>query len=136
LIELLIVIGIIGVLAAVVLVSLSGARSSARDTKRVSDIRQIISALQLYYSDNGGYPLPATPTTTGPDASSGDPDWSTYLPSWPNAPATQDGSCTALENPYTYTQVASGADFTLSFCLGKAVSSITAGPHTATSAGF
>ncbi len=56
LIELLVVIAIIGILASIVLVSLGGARSKGRDAKRVSEIRQIKYALEVYYSDNGRYP--------------------------------------------------------------------------------
>lgn len=56
LIELLVVIAIIGLLASVVLVALNNARSKARDTKRRADLKQITTALDLYYHDNGGYP--------------------------------------------------------------------------------
>jgi len=56
LIELLVVIAIIGLLATIVLVSLNTARAKARDTKRLSDIRQIIIALEMFYDANGRYP--------------------------------------------------------------------------------
>ncbi|OGZ33290.1 MAG: hypothetical protein A3I88_02795 [Candidatus Portnoybacteria bacterium RIFCSPLOWO2_12_FULL_39_9] len=58
LIELLVVIAIIGILATIVLVSLNTARSKARDTRRVSDMRQVALALEMYYDDNTstGYP--------------------------------------------------------------------------------
>lgn len=56
LIELLVVIAIIGILAALILVSLSGARSKARDAVRKSDLSQVKRALELYNVDNGSYP--------------------------------------------------------------------------------
>jgi prepilin-type N-terminal cleavage/methylation domain-containing protein len=55
LIELLVVIAIIGTLSGIVLVSLGGARSKARDAVRQSDMRQVISAQELYYGDNEVY---------------------------------------------------------------------------------
>ena len=48
LIELLVVIAIIGILSSVVLASLNSARTKARDTRRVSDMKQIQIALELY----------------------------------------------------------------------------------------
>lgn len=57
LIELLVVIAIISLLSSIVSSSLSNARSKARDAVRLSDIRQISTALELYYSDRGSYPV-------------------------------------------------------------------------------
>lgn len=51
LIELLVVIAVIGMLASIVLVALGPARARARDAKRVSDIRQISTAMDLCYGD-------------------------------------------------------------------------------------
>ncbi|MBI3984613.1 MAG: prepilin-type N-terminal cleavage/methylation domain-containing protein [Candidatus Levybacteria bacterium] len=57
LIELLIVIAIIGVLAALLMSNFIGVRQRARDSQRKSDLRQVQSALELYRSDNGSYPV-------------------------------------------------------------------------------
>ena len=56
LIELLVVVAIIGILSSVVLASLNSAREKARDSRRLSDVRQIQTALDLYYQDYGRYP--------------------------------------------------------------------------------
>ena len=57
LIELLVVIAIIGTLATVILASLDGARSKARDSKRLSDIKEIQKALELAFDNDGQYPI-------------------------------------------------------------------------------
>jgi prepilin-type N-terminal cleavage/methylation domain-containing protein len=56
LIELLVVISIIGMLASVVLVSLQGARSKAKDTKLILELKELQKAMELYKLDNGRYP--------------------------------------------------------------------------------
>ncbi len=56
LVELLAVIAIIGILASVVLASLSTARRKARDARRVADIKQLQLAVELYADSSGIYP--------------------------------------------------------------------------------
>jgi len=56
LIELLVVIAIIGLLSTLAVVALGSARTKARDAKRLSDIKQVQTALELYYTDQGSYP--------------------------------------------------------------------------------
>ncbi len=56
LIELLVVVAIIGLLASVVLASLSTARGRGRDAKRLQDMNQVRTALELYNSTNNAYP--------------------------------------------------------------------------------
>lgn len=79
LIELLVVIAIIGMLASVVLSSLSGARSKSRDAKRLGDIRAIQQALELYHINNGTYP--PSGGATAPNSgwtNSNDTSWATF----------------------------------------------------------
>lgn len=56
LIEMLVVISIIGILATLVAANLNSARSRARDAERKSDIKNIGTALRIYYNDKGSFP--------------------------------------------------------------------------------
>ncbi|MBU0572262.1 type II secretion system GspH family protein [Patescibacteria group bacterium] len=56
LIELLVVVSLIGVLATLVLANLNAARQRGRDAQRKSDLRNIQTALRLYYNDYDKYP--------------------------------------------------------------------------------
>jgi prepilin-type N-terminal cleavage/methylation domain-containing protein len=64
LIELLVVIAIIGLLSSVILASLNSARIKGRDARRISDMEEIKTALELYYSDHTGYPVSTTQAQT------------------------------------------------------------------------
>jgi len=56
LIELLVVIAIIGLLSTLAVVALNSARQKARDAKRVADIKQVQTALELFFNERDGYP--------------------------------------------------------------------------------
>lgn len=69
-VELLIVIVVIGVLAAIVVVAYNGITTSSKNTKTVSAVSSWVKALQLYKAQNGDYPtqnscLGKTTTYTG-----------------------------------------------------------------------
>ncbi len=65
LIELLVVVAIIGILSSIVLASLNSARKKGRDARRVSDIKQLQLALELYYDSCNRYPNVAQFSATG-----------------------------------------------------------------------
>lgn len=126
LIELLVVIAIIGLLSTMAVVALSGARKKSRDAKRVSDIKQIQTALELYYFDLGAYPTEATAITLGDSdhdtlsSTSGFADTAagtTYMGKVPADPGVDSG--------YAYSYLsADGSSYTITFGLTGATGSL------------
>lgn len=55
-VELLIVIVVIGILAAITIVAYNGIQARGRDSARISKLNQIAKAIELYKVDNGTYP--------------------------------------------------------------------------------
>ena len=120
LIELLVVIAIIGILATLAIVSLTTARSSSRDAKRIADLKQLQTALEVYYNDNGVYPtlLSDLSSTTLPTK---------YLETIPTAPTPVDGDCTATSNSYIYNTSYDKSSYSIHTCIGGNTSSLTKG---------
>jgi type II secretion system protein G len=123
LIEMLVVISVIGILATLVAANLNSARSRARDASRKSDMKNIQTALRLYYNDYGGYPgasgggnilgcgsgtPPVSLCPWGSEWSVGD-GTTVYMSSLPRDPLSPTQT-------YRYTFVDSD-DYTLSACL-------------------
>ena len=126
LIELLVVVAIIGLLSTLSIVALNNARARARDARRVADIKQIQTALELYYNDNSSYP---STITFGGSIGTGT---SVYMAQVPSAPLPAD--C-ASDNTYTYT--GSASTYALTYCVGSATGGISGNvKHTATPAGI
>lgn len=59
-VELLIVIVVIAILATISIVAYSGIQGRARDSGRMSDMKTIIKALEIYKINNGTYPSPVS----------------------------------------------------------------------------
>lgn len=59
LVEILIVVGVIVILSGLLLRNLNvrGLKAKARDAQRISDLKKIQTALELYFSDNRAYPI-------------------------------------------------------------------------------
>jgi type II secretion system protein G len=58
-VELLIVIVVIGILAALVITTFTGIQQRARDTERQTDINAVRGHLEAFYANNGYYPTVA-----------------------------------------------------------------------------
>lgn len=56
LVELIIVVGIIGILGAIVLAALGSSREEGRNAARVSQLQEYRKAFELYYTEAGQYP--------------------------------------------------------------------------------
>lgn len=80
-VELLIVIVVIGILAAITIVAYNGIQSRARDTQRAQDISTLIKALEIYRINNNGVYPTATPAGSdgGWESSWADPNFMEYL---------------------------------------------------------
>jgi prepilin-type N-terminal cleavage/methylation domain-containing protein len=58
-VELIIVIVVIAILAIITILSYDTVTEGAKDTQRITDIRAVADALELYYLDHGQYPSSA-----------------------------------------------------------------------------
>ncbi len=114
LVELMVVIAIIGILSAIITANFAGAKSKARDAKRVSDLAQMQLALAGYFNacnafpaaDSSTYSPSVLPLLTASCTGSGGNTvyFSTFMPRLPTPP-------TASESYYyvPYTDVSNGS---------------------------
>lgn len=105
-VELLVVVVILGILAAITIVAYSGIQDRARFSTMQSDLKTITKALELYKTDVGGYPITigqsgCTYNWCGWDQATGDnfitgiaPTYASKLPQLPTA--------NAFDNTYLY----------------------------------
>lgn len=109
LIELLVVVAIIGLLASIVVASLSSVQARGRDARRMADVDAIRKALTLYSSDAGTFPIAAATTTLAATSSVG----SALIAagSISSIPTDPNGS------QYNYVSYSSGSNYNINFCL-------------------
>ncbi len=147
LIELLVVIAIIGLLATLSVVALNNARQKSRDAKRVSDIKQIQTALELYFADANSYPSGSNITLGGTayDTLSSDNGFAssgagtTYMGQVPANPTPGGSDYVYNASPTSCTGSSSGtacSAYELSFTLEGATGGLHSGAHTANANGI
>jgi len=120
LIEVLLVIGLIAILAAIVIVAINPARqfAQARNTQRSSDVNAILNAVHQNMIDNRGNwncttSLPTTPTIISSSISTGDICEclvDTFLPAMPFDPSTGHfyTDCSNYDTGYTIVKSSGG----------------------------
>ncbi|MFZ4632069.1 MAG: type II secretion system protein [Patescibacteria group bacterium] len=144
LIELLVVIAIIGLLSTLSVVALNTSRARSRDARRLSDIKQIQTSIEMYYAANNHYPE----RTTG-DGLIGIYNGSgytyympvssnAYMSTTPTPPMPLDGACVGLSmaDKYYYAQTNNGTSYIIRFCLGSKTGDVKAGFNNATPTGI
>jgi uncharacterized protein (TIGR02145 family)/prepilin-type N-terminal cleavage/methylation domain-containing protein len=130
-VELLITISIIALILTVAIFSFGNTREDSRNSKRVSDIKQVQLALEKYHSDNGSYP---TELNFGQPLSGN--DGKIYMSNLPSNPSPRnDGDCPDSEYEYIYD--AYEKTYQIIFCLSKDVeTNLSAGEKMAIPAGI
>ena len=111
LIELLVVIAIIGLLSTLAVVALGSARTKARDSKRLADLKQLQTALELYYTDNNAYPPAPSPRLLG-DANNACLNASGFAATGCSSPYMGQVPTDPKSGNYTYTIVSSSYNIT------------------------
>ena len=133
LVELLVVIAIIGILATLAIVALQQARQNARDSKRVADIKQMQTALELFANQYGRYP---TEEEWNEGFIGSSTEGICFIQEIPTAPSPADGDCFDASNTYVYTPRDNEASYTIDFCTGKQVSNLSGGTKQMTPGGI
>jgi prepilin-type N-terminal cleavage/methylation domain-containing protein len=130
LVELLVVITIIGLLAVLALAAFSSAKQKSRDALREADIKQIHTALELYYNEQGSYP---TSLVVGQTIASNSVVYMNIIPS--NPLPWIDGHCSdTAAAEFSYVQDGPNS-YHLSYCLAGRSGGLEKGSHMATPGG-
>ncbi|HET8708081.1 MAG TPA: type II secretion system major pseudopilin GspG [Pseudomonadales bacterium] len=103
-IEIMVVVAILGILAAMVVPSIIGKDDQARVARAKSDIKAISSALDMYKLDNYKYPT----TEQGLEALVNKPE---NAKNWPEGGYLKKVPTDPWENPFVYVSPAEGAPY-------------------------
>ena len=112
LIEVMIVVAIIAILAAILIPNVVNARAQAQTSACESNLRAIATAAELYYADNNSYPQQAGNVQDILGSASGGTSTTVYLKNIPRDPAA------ASDASYAYAPVDSGQGYTIT-CPGS-----------------
>lgn len=125
LVELIVVIAILGILAAIAVPRLSASRKKAAITAHNANVRTLMSAANMYIADNG---VPKVADYTWSEELN-EQDWQNYLQEWPTVPKgiedEEDSNGNAVEGSYT---VEIDSDGTITVTPGLIVEEETTGP--------
>ncbi len=123
-VELLIVIVVIGILAAITMVAFNGVQERARDAQRAQDVKTIVKALEVYYLDVGHYPMsqcgsscPAGKKINSSWATTSDGTWSIleealvpkYISALPSDPLASTDDAAGIYGGFNYDYVVPGS---------------------------
>ncbi|MFH1565128.1 MAG: type II secretion system protein [bacterium] len=160
LVQILVFAGIIGIVVLGFMILLGNERAKSRDNIRLSNIKQIQAAIEMFYSQNGSYPstdfAPAKENSghnwlPNMDDHGIQNDFKMFLPQSITSPIPADSAVcrgqkicnndqSSISNDFCYTAFPEGcsaagdvkcADFLLDFCLSGAVGELNAGRHSA-----
>lgn len=120
-VELLIVIVVIAILAAITIVAYNGIQTRAKNTQRQSDVAVIVKALEMYYADKGQYPAGSGSTSINNAwSTTADASWQNlittlkpYVSTLPTDPVSTPGANVAsgATNIYDYAYYANSGTF-------------------------
>jgi prepilin-type N-terminal cleavage/methylation domain-containing protein len=114
-VELLIVIVVIGILAALVIVTYNGIQQKARDTERKTDIKALQGHMEAYWADQAKYPtLAQSNDTTFRSTNFKGLDGSAFAD--PKNASSQTLCATSTASCYGYAVTPSGCDNTATDC--------------------
>ncbi len=122
LIELLVVIVIVGIIVMISITLFSTMKRRSRDVKRITDIKQLHTALEMYYDEMGRYP---DNIRNGIGVGG-----TVFLKDIPvNPTPMDDGNCS--ESDYVYATTSDASRYTIDYCISTQVGEIVAGNYSA-----